>query len=95
MLDRLVMLKKHKHAVMSWNLLKTKNAYAPNLELTSLDHLICTHFLFDKRPHTEFVTFDLASVYGMYTVVYNTVYDRLRPNTEFVTVDLGIYAITG
>ena len=25
----------------------------------------------------------------MYTVVYDTVYDRLRPYTEFVTVDLG------
>ncbi len=25
----------------------------------------------------------------MYTVVYDTVYDRLRPYTEFVTADLG------
>jgi hypothetical protein len=31
----------------------------------------------------------MRSVYGMYTVVYDTVYDRLRPYTEFVTVDLG------
>jgi hypothetical protein len=28
----------------------------------------------------------------MYTVVYDTVYARLRPYTESVTVDLGVYA---
>ncbi len=33
----------------------------------------------------------IRSVYGMYTVVYDTVYDRLRPYTESVTVDLGIH----
>jgi len=33
----------------------------------------------------------IRSVYGMYTVVYDTVYDRLRPYTESVTVDLGRY----
>ncbi len=32
----------------------------------------------------------IRSVYGMYTVVYDTVYDRLRPYTESVTVDLGM-----
>ncbi len=31
----------------------------------------------------------IRSVYGMYTVVYETVYDRLRPYTVSVTVDLG------
>jgi hypothetical protein len=31
----------------------------------------------------------IRSVYGMYTVVYDAVYDRLRPYTEFVTADLG------
>jgi hypothetical protein len=31
----------------------------------------------------------IRSVYGMYTVVYGTVYDRLRPYTESVTIDLG------
>ncbi len=31
----------------------------------------------------------IRSVYGVYTVVYDTVYDRLRPYTESVTVDLG------
>jgi hypothetical protein len=33
----------------------------------------------------------IRSVYGMYTVVYDTVYDRLRPYTESVTVDLDIH----
>jgi hypothetical protein len=32
----------------------------------------------------------IRSVYGMYTVVYDTVYDRLPPYTESVTVDLGM-----
>ncbi len=32
----------------------------------------------------------IRSVYGMYTVVYDTVYDCLRPYTEFVTIDLGL-----
>ncbi len=31
----------------------------------------------------------IRSVYGMYTVVCDTVYDCLRPYTESVTVDLG------
>jgi hypothetical protein len=31
----------------------------------------------------------ILSVYGMYTVVCDTVYDRLRPYTESETVDLG------
>jgi hypothetical protein len=31
----------------------------------------------------------IRSVYGMYTVVYDTVYDCLRPYTESVTIDLG------
>ncbi len=30
----------------------------------------------------------IRSVNGMYTVVYDTVYDRLRPYTESVTIDL-------
>jgi hypothetical protein len=30
----------------------------------------------------------IRSVYGMYTVVYGTVHDRLRPCTESVTIDL-------
>jgi hypothetical protein len=33
----------------------------------------------------------IRSVYGMYTVVYDTVYDRLRPFTESVIVDLGFH----
>jgi hypothetical protein len=32
----------------------------------------------------------IRSVYGMYTVVYGTVYDRLRQYQESVTIDLGI-----
>jgi hypothetical protein len=31
----------------------------------------------------------IRSVYGMYTVVCDTVYDRLRPYTDSITVDLG------
>ncbi len=31
----------------------------------------------------------IRSVYGMYTVVYDTVYYRLRQYTESVTIDLG------
>jgi hypothetical protein len=34
----------------------------------------------------------IRSVYGMYTIVYDTEYARLRPYTESVTVDLGVYA---
>ncbi len=33
----------------------------------------------------------IRSVYGMYTVVYGTVYDRLRQYTESVTIDLGYF----
>jgi hypothetical protein len=36
----------------------------------------------------------IRSVYGMYTVVYGTVYDRLRQYTESVTIDLGMYRRT-
>ena len=31
----------------------------------------------------------IQSVFGMYTVVYDAVYDRKQPFTESVTVDLG------
>ena len=32
----------------------------------------------------------IRNVFGMYTVVYDAVYDRKRPFTESVTVDLGL-----
>jgi hypothetical protein len=35
----------------------------------------------------------IRSVYGMYTVVYDTVYAHLGPYTESVTVDLGNHPI--
>jgi hypothetical protein len=49
--------------------------------------------IYDRNTITCFMTKygRIRSVYGMYTVVYATVYDRLRPYTESVTVDLGWY----
>ena len=35
----------------------------------------------------------IRSVYGMYTVVYDTLYDRLPPYMESITIDLGGYVI--
>ncbi len=35
----------------------------------------------------------MRSVYGMYTVVYDTVYSRKRSYTEFVIVELGLHEL--
>ncbi len=49
--------------------------------------------IYDRNTITRFIAKygRIRSVYGMYTVVYDIVYDRLRPYTESVTVDLGVH----
>jgi hypothetical protein len=46
----------------------------------------------DSRPYMEKIRSRTVSVFrriSSYTVIYDTVYDRLRPYTESVTIDLG------
>jgi hypothetical protein len=53
---------------------------------------ISSYTVTDIYDHMFMAKYDrIRSVYGMYTVAYDTVYDRLRPYAESVTVDLGIF----